>query len=97
MIQHCSTAVALLKLDSHQRLRSKQGVVMRVCVLGAGIVGLASAYALSGAGHEVTVIDRARPGSGASGGRSGLANLNSAISGNSGQVNCPGFRGGPLG
>ena len=26
---------------------------MRVCVLGAGIVGLATAYALSGAGHEV--------------------------------------------
>ena len=41
---------------------------MRVCVMGAGIVGLASAYALSIAGHEVTVIDRARPGAGASGG-----------------------------
>ena len=41
---------------------------MRVCVLGAGIVGLATAYALSRAGHEVTVIDRAGPGSGASGG-----------------------------
>ncbi len=41
---------------------------MRVCVLGAGIVGLATAYALSRAGHEVTVIDRASPGNGASGG-----------------------------
>ena len=41
---------------------------MRVCVLGAGIVGLATAYALSRAGHEVSVIDRASPGSGASGG-----------------------------
>ena len=41
---------------------------MRVCVLGAGIVGLATAYALSGAGHEVTVIDQGLPGSGASGG-----------------------------
>ena len=41
---------------------------MRICVLGAGIVGLATAYALSGAGHEVTVIDRGLPGSGASGG-----------------------------
>ena len=41
---------------------------MRVCVLGAGIVGLATAYALSRAGHDVTVIDRAQPGSGASGG-----------------------------
>ena len=41
---------------------------MRVCVLGAGIIGLASAYALRQAGHEVTVIDRATAGSGASGG-----------------------------
>ena len=41
---------------------------MRLCVLGAGIVGLATAYELNRAGHEVTVIDRARPGSGASGG-----------------------------
>ncbi|MEC5214623.1 D-amino-acid dehydrogenase [Polaromonas sp. CG_9.5] len=41
---------------------------MRVCVLGAGIVGLATAYVLEQAGHDVTVIDRALPGSGASGG-----------------------------
>lgn len=41
---------------------------MHVCVLGAGIIGLASAYSLRRAGHEVTVIDRASPGSGASGG-----------------------------
>jgi len=39
-----------------------------VCVLGAGAVGLATAYELNLAGHEVTVIDRARPGSGACGG-----------------------------
>lgn len=36
--------------------------------MGSGIVGLASAYVLREAGHEVTVIDQARPGSGASGG-----------------------------
>lgn len=41
---------------------------MRVCVLGAGIIGLATAYTLRRAGHDVTVIDRASPGSGASGG-----------------------------
>lgn len=41
---------------------------MRVCVLGAGIVGLATAYELNRAGHDVTVIDRAQAGSGASGG-----------------------------
>ena len=34
---------------------------MRVCVLGAGIVGLATAYELNRAGHDVTVIDRAQP------------------------------------
>ena len=31
---------------------------MRVAVLGAGVVGVASAYYLARAGHEVTVIDR---------------------------------------
>lgn len=31
---------------------------MKVCVLGAGVVGVASAYYLNRAGHEVTVIDR---------------------------------------
>ena len=41
---------------------------MQVCVLGAGIVGLATAYELNLAGYEVTVIDRGQPGSGASGG-----------------------------
>ena len=41
---------------------------MHVCVLGAGIVGLATAYRLRRAGHEVTVVDKAAPGSGASGG-----------------------------
>jgi D-amino-acid dehydrogenase len=31
---------------------------VKVCILGAGIVGIASAYYLNKAGHEVTVIDR---------------------------------------
>ncbi|MBU2022286.1 MAG: FAD-dependent oxidoreductase, partial [Gammaproteobacteria bacterium] len=31
---------------------------MRVCVLGAGVVGLTSAYYLAKKGFEVTVIDR---------------------------------------
>ena len=34
---------------------------MKVIVLGAGIVGVTSAYQLAKAGHEVTVIDR-QPG-----------------------------------
>ena len=41
---------------------------MHVCVLGAGIVGLATAWQLNRQGFEVSVIDRAAPGAGASGG-----------------------------
>jgi D-amino-acid dehydrogenase len=39
---------------------------MRVVVLGAGIAGLSAAWALSEAGHAVTVIDRAGAAAGAS-------------------------------
>ena len=39
---------------------------MHICVLGAGIVGLATAWQLRSEGHDVTVVDRAAPGSGAS-------------------------------
>lgn len=31
---------------------------MRVVILGSGVVGVASAWYLNQAGHEVTVIDR---------------------------------------
>ncbi|WP_175488214.1 D-amino acid dehydrogenase [Oryzisolibacter propanilivorax] len=41
---------------------------MHVCVMGAGIVGLATAYELQRQGLRVTVVDQAQPGSGASGG-----------------------------
>ncbi len=41
---------------------------MRICVLGAGIVGLATAWQLRQHGHKITVIDRDQPGHGASGG-----------------------------
>ena len=40
---------------------------MRVCILGAGIVGLATAWQLRREGHEVTIVDRAGAGAGASG------------------------------
>ena len=41
---------------------------MDVCVLGAGIVGLSTAYALSQQGFSVTVVDAGVVGAGASGG-----------------------------
>lgn len=44
---------------------------MHVCVLGAGIAGLATAYLLSREGHTVTVVDRADAAEGASGGNGG--------------------------
>lgn len=36
----------------------------RICVLGAGVVGLATAWTLANQGHEVTVLDRHGPGEG---------------------------------
>ena len=40
---------------------------MHVCILGAGIAGLSTAYLLQQAGHAVTVVDAAGPAAGASG------------------------------
>ncbi|MBS0269567.1 MAG: FAD-dependent oxidoreductase, partial [Proteobacteria bacterium] len=40
---------------------------MRIAVVGAGIVGMATAWWLERDGHEVTVVDRAaEPGAGTS-------------------------------
>lgn len=42
---------------------------MHVCIVGAGIAGLATAYVLQRAGHRITVLERAAgPAEGASGG-----------------------------
>lgn len=47
----------------------------RVVVVGAGIVGLCSAYYLARAGRTVVVLDRDPIGAGASGGNAGLISL----------------------
>ena len=44
---------------------------MKIAVIGAGLVGLASAHALADEGHEVTVVDREGPAAGASRGNAG--------------------------
>jgi D-amino-acid dehydrogenase len=44
---------------------------MRIAVIGAGLVGLASAHALTDDGHEVVVVDREGPAAGASRGNAG--------------------------
>jgi D-amino-acid dehydrogenase len=56
------------RLDS---VHSQRKDSMRVCVLGAGIAGLSTAYLLEREGHAVTVVDRASAAQGASGGNGG--------------------------
>lgn len=45
---------------------------MKITIIGAGIVGLATGWFLRADGHDVTIIDRAGPGSGCSKGNAGL-------------------------
>lgn len=40
--------------------------IMRICILGAGIVGLATAWELARAGHQVSIVERHQPGTGTS-------------------------------
>lgn len=44
---------------------------MKIAVLGAGIVGLATAHSLLDDGHQITIIDREGPAAGASRGNAG--------------------------
>ena len=53
------------RLTARRRFRSASVVaaiervaLMKVLVLGAGVIGVTTAYELAGAGHEVTVVDR---------------------------------------
>jgi glutamyl-tRNA reductase len=46
---------AIFPLQRKHRIR---GGGMKVVVLGAGVIGVTSAWYLAKAGHEVTVIDR---------------------------------------
>ena len=43
---------------SHQHPKKSECGGMRILILGAGVIGLSSAYYLSRAGHQVTVADR---------------------------------------
>ena len=45
---------------------------MKVAVIGAGIIGLATAHALADEGHNIVVIDREGPASGTSRGNAGM-------------------------
>ena len=55
------------RLPYIERIEATRSGKMRVCVLGAGIAGLAAAWQLQCEGHEVTIVDRAQAGAGASG------------------------------
>ncbi|MEX2469856.1 MAG: FAD-dependent oxidoreductase, partial [Pseudohongiellaceae bacterium] len=50
-----------------------------VVVIGAGIVGMVSAYSLQHEGHKVVVIDPDPPGEGASFGNAGCLNGSSVV------------------
>jgi D-amino-acid dehydrogenase len=52
---------------------------MKVVVIGAGVVGLASAAALRMRGHEVTIVDPAAPGEGCSLGNAGCLSRASCV------------------
>jgi D-amino-acid dehydrogenase len=58
---------------------------VKVAVVGAGVIGLTSAYHLLKDGHEVTLIDAAVPGAGASHGNAGWI-----VPANAGPVPAPG-------
>ncbi len=53
--------------------------VRKIAVLGAGAVGVCTALYLQRDGHDVTLIDRDDPGSGASSGNAGLIQCGSVI------------------
>lgn len=55
------------KVRIHERVAPQLGErIVKVVIVGAGVIGLCSAYYLSGAGHDVTLIDAGTPGRGAS-------------------------------
>jgi 2-polyprenyl-6-methoxyphenol hydroxylase-like FAD-dependent oxidoreductase len=56
---------------SLRRARMTEHITTEIAVIGAGVVGLAIAEALLAQGHEVTLVDPAPPGSGASYGNAG--------------------------
>jgi D-amino-acid dehydrogenase len=67
MVRPINSIIQISRLSLSFKHRQRK-IAMDVCVLGAGIVGLSTAYVLSGQGHRVTVVDRTAVGAGASGG-----------------------------
>ena len=45
---------------------------MKIVIIGAGVAGLAIGWRLAQAGQEVTVLERAQPGAGATGASAGM-------------------------
>src|SRR5438552_2665582 len=60
----CPNLAASAPSNSSSSLRfdrtavSKQRAAMKICVLGAGVIGLTTAWRLAEAGHNVIVVDR---------------------------------------
>src|SRR5512147_1308660 len=62
-VYHANIALCVLCIFFGRRLGldwvpGKAGLAMKICILGAGVVGLTSAWWLAEAGHQVIIVDR---------------------------------------
>src|SRR5437763_1261925 len=63
--------IGMVALRSPRLQCPRRRTPMHVCVVGAGIAGLAAAYTLQREGHELTIVDREGVARGASAGNGG--------------------------
>src|SRR5579862_4771271 len=61
-----------LRADGHARGIRRREADMKVVIVGAGVAGLAIGWRLREAGVEVTVLERAQPGHGATWAAAGM-------------------------